>query len=221
MMDSNKAMKTLVQCDFDGTITEKDVSFLLLDAFSEEDWRPLLAQYQRGEISVNSFNSQAFAMVRKDKQTLLQFARDKAKMREGFRELVDYCRRQGFRFVVVSNGEDFYIEALLRDMGLDDIEIFAAKAEFDSSGVKTRYIGPDGNCLEDGFKEAYVRWFIAEGYSIVYVGNGSSDLSPARLASHVFATGDLLAQCEQKNLNCIPFVDLNDVIRGLERLPRK
>jgi len=219
MMDSNKAMKTLIQCDFDGTITEKDVSFLLLDAFSEGDWRPLLAQYQQGEISVNSFNSRAFAMVKAEEQTLIRFAWDKVKIRDGLHELVDYCRQKGFRFVVVSNGEDFYIEALLRYIGLENIEVFAAKAEFGSSGVKTRYIGPDGNRLEDGFKEAYVRSFIAEGYRVVYVGNGSSDLPPAQLSSHVFATDDLLAHCKKENLNCIPFVDLNDVIRGLERLP--
>ena len=36
--------KTLVQCDFDGTITEEDVSFMLLDAFADRDprrWRQL------------------------------------------------------------------------------------------------------------------------------------------------------------------------------------
>jgi len=30
-MHSNKSGETLIQCDFDGTITEEDVSFILLD----------------------------------------------------------------------------------------------------------------------------------------------------------------------------------------------
>ena len=45
-----------------------------------------------------------------------------------------------------------------------------------------------------------------------------SKLSPAKQARHVFATGELLTYCKDMNLNCMPFNDLNDVIRGLEFL---
>jgi len=38
-------MKTMVQCDFDGTITEEDVSFFLLDTFADGDWRQLWKDY--------------------------------------------------------------------------------------------------------------------------------------------------------------------------------
>ncbi len=37
-MNSKQPTKTLVQCDFDGTITEEDVSFAMLDAFADGDW---------------------------------------------------------------------------------------------------------------------------------------------------------------------------------------
>jgi len=45
-MHSNKSRKTLIQCDFDGTITEEDVSFILLDTFARGDWRRLLKEYK-------------------------------------------------------------------------------------------------------------------------------------------------------------------------------
>jgi len=57
-------VKTLIQCDFDGTITQEDVSFLILDAFASRDWRQLLTQYREGKISVGRFNMKAFAMVK-------------------------------------------------------------------------------------------------------------------------------------------------------------
>ena len=41
-MHSNEVKKTIVQCDFDGTITDKDVSFLLLNHFADGNWRQLL-----------------------------------------------------------------------------------------------------------------------------------------------------------------------------------
>jgi 2-hydroxy-3-keto-5-methylthiopentenyl-1-phosphate phosphatase len=220
-MHSTGAMKTIVQCDFDGTVTEKDMSFILLDAFADGNWRQILEDYRGGKISVGTFNTRAFAMVRADKQTLLDFlfAHGEVKVRPGFRELLTYCFERGFKFVVVSNGLIFYIEAILRDIGADNIEVFAAQNKFRPEGVEVRYIGPDGSRLEDSFKESYTRSFLRDGYRVVYVGNGASDFPPARQAHHVFAIDDLLASCEETNLNCTPFNDLNDVVRGLELLP--
>jgi len=211
-------VKTLFQCDFDGTLTQEDVSFLILDAFATGDWRQLLTQYREGKISVGYFNMKAFAMVKADKQTLLQFVKSRAKMRAGFHELLAYCHRKGFEFVIVSNGLDFYIETILRDIGMDNIQVFAAQTQFSPSGIDVRYIGPDGNQLEDNFKDAYVRLFLERGYRLIYAGNGISDLSPARQAHHIFATSELLTYCKEMNLNCTPFIDLNDIIRGLELL---
>ncbi len=212
-------MKTLVQCDFDGTITEEDMSFLLLDTFANEDWRRLLTEYREGKISVGYFNTEAFTMVKTDKQTLLKLVRSKVKIRAGFQELLGYCHEKGFRFVIVSNGLDFYIEAILRDIGIDDIEALSAQTHFGTKGIKVQYIGPGGNQIQDSFKEAYIRLFLRNGYRIVYVGNGISDTLPAKQAHHIFATGELLTYCKETNLDCTPFVDLNDVVRGLELLP--
>ena len=212
-------MKTLVQCDFDGTITEEDMSFLLLDSFANKSWRRLLTEYREGRMSVGYFNTEAFAMVKADRQTLLKFVRSKVKIRAGFHELLAYCRRKGFRFVIVSNGLVFYIEAILRDTGIDNIDVLAAQTHFSPKGIEAKYIGPEGNQIQDGFKEAYIRLFLRNGYCVVYVGNGISDASPAKQAHHIFATGELLDYCKQANLNCTPFADLNDVVRGLELLP--
>lgn len=217
-MCATEIIKTMVQCDFDGTITEQDVSFLLLDAFANEDWRRLLDDYRADRISVNYFNTSAFAMVKEDKQTLLEFMKGRVKVRDGFRELLDYCQRKGFHFVIVSNGLDFYIEKILGEMGINNIEVFAAQTRFTPESLKVQYIGPDGSQLDSGFKEAYVRLFQGKGYRVVYAGNGASDIPPAKLAHHIFATGELLDYYKKTNLNFTPFADLNDIVRGLEAL---
>ena len=212
-------MKTLVQCDFDGTITEEDMGFLLLDSFASEDWRRLLTEYREDKISVGYFNMKAFTMIRADRQTLLEFVKNEVGIRAGFRQLLAYCHKRGFRFVIVSNGLVFYIEAILRDIGIDNIDILAAQTNFGPEGIEAKYIGPEGNQIQDGFKEVYTRLFLSRDYRVVYIGNGISDTSPAKQAHHIFATGELLAYCKQTNLDCTPFVDLSDVVRGLELLP--
>jgi 2-hydroxy-3-keto-5-methylthiopentenyl-1-phosphate phosphatase len=216
-------VKTLVQCDFDGTITDKDVSFLLLDAFADGDWRKLLSRYQAGEMSVGAFNTQAFAMVKADKQTMLDliFASGKIKVRPGFPELVNYCSQNGLKFVIVSNGQDFYIKDILEKLGLTYVEFHSAQSHFRPEGLEVRYIGPDGSIVEDSFKETYTRLFLNQGYRIIYAGNGISDIYPAKLAHRVFATDELLDKCRSTRIDCIPFNDLNDIVRGLEDLKRE
>lgn len=218
---SATGVKTIVQCDFDNTIAERDVSFLLLDTFAEGDWRRYLKQYREGKIPVGVFNAKSFGLVKVDKPTMLDFVlkQNKARVRPGFAELLAYCAKRDFRFVIVSNGLRFYIEAILRAIGVNNIEIFAAEAEFKPEGVKVKYIGPDGRELIDAFKKSYTELFLSQGYRVVYIGDGASDCSPASLAHYIFGRDDLLAHCRKNNLQCTPFHDLHDVVRGLERLP--
>jgi len=211
-------MKTLVQCDFDGTITEEDISFFLLDTFAQGDWRRLLQEYKEHKISVGEFNTRAFTMVKADKATLLEALKGEVRVRAGLYELVDYCLRRGFRFVIVSNGLDFYIEAILQYLGLKNIKVHAAQARFNPGGMEVQYLGPDGKRLEDGFKEAYIESFLKLGYQVIYIGNGDSDIAPAKYAHHVFATGELLAYCRENNLKCKPFENFTDAVRELELL---
>ena len=211
-------MRILVQSDFDGTITEEDASFFLLDAFAQGDWRRLLREYKEHKISVGEFNTKAFAMVKADKHTLLKALQGNVKVRAGFHELVNYCLEEGFRFVIVSNGLDFYIRAVLKELGLADLEVHAAQAFFHPAGMKVRYVGPDGKRVNDGFKEGYMESFLRLGYKVVYIGNGDSDIAPAKYAHRVFATGDLLAYSRENNLNCKSFKDFREVVEDLEQL---
>jgi 2-hydroxy-3-keto-5-methylthiopentenyl-1-phosphate phosphatase len=211
-------MKTLVQCDFDGTITEEDASFFLLDAFAQGDWRRLLREYKEHRMSVGEFNTRAFAMVKADKHRLLEALQGNVKVRAGFHELVNHCLEKGLRFVIVSNGLEFYVRAVLKELGLGDLEVHAAQASFHPAGMKVRYVGPDGKMVNDGFKEAYVESFLRLGYRVVYIGNGDSDVAPAKYAHRVFATGDLLAYSKENDLNCKPFKDFREVVEDLEQM---
>ena len=220
-MSSSEATRTLVQCDFDGTITVDDVSFLLLDTFADGNWRELLKEYQNGKMSVGAFNTRAFAMIKADKDTLLDFVLNsgKVQIRPGFQELIDYCTANHLEFVIVSNGQDFYIDAILKDRGIQGVKFFAASSRFGPAGLEVHYIGPEGKIVQDSFKETYTRLFMSEGYSrVIYAGNGLSDIYPAKLAVHTFATGDLINECRKFNLSYSPFEDLNDVVSGLKRL---
>jgi 2-hydroxy-3-keto-5-methylthiopentenyl-1-phosphate phosphatase len=213
-------MKIAVQLDFDGTVTEEDVSFLLLDTYVGSIWREYLKEYTEGRIPVGTFNKKVFGMVkagRKD-MTDLVLNSDRVKIRPGFREYLEFCTQKSIKNVIVSNGLIFYIEAILKKIGLNNVEIFAARNSFGPRGMKVTYVGPDGTEMEVGFKEAYTDLLEKRGYDVVYVGNGASDIFSARRARHVFATDELLERCRRENVPCTPFTDFYDIIRGLETL---
>jgi 2-hydroxy-3-keto-5-methylthiopentenyl-1-phosphate phosphatase len=212
--------KTAVQIDFDGTVTEEDVSFMLLDVCLGDAWHEHHRDYEAGRISVGTFNRRVFSLVKEDRPTLtrLVLTSERVRIRPGFRELIEYCRKMSYRTVIVSNGLEFYIRAILENLGIAGVEVHAAENTFFPGGVAVRYLGPDGVELEAGFKEAYTDMLRKQGYEVVYIGDGNSDIHPARLARRVFATAQLLERCREDGLTCEPFKDFFDVIRGLEKL---
>ena len=213
-------MKTAVQLDFDGTVTMEDVSFLLLDTYVGSRWRKYLEEYTSGRIPVGTFNKKVFGMMKADRQTMtdLVLNSERVKIRPGLHELIEYCNRKDFKVVIVSNGLIFYIEAILKNLGINGLEIHAAENVFYPGGMKVRYIGPEGKELEVSFKEAYTEMLCKKGYDVIYIGNGTSDIYPSRRARCVFATADLLQRCREEKLKCFPFDDFYDVIKGLEAL---
>ena len=212
--------KTMVQCYFDGTVTEKDVSFLLLDHFGSPDWRKVHAEYLNGKITVGEFNARVFARVTADKQTLIDFltTSGKVQVKPGLKDIVRYCADNGVGFTIVSNGLRFYIETVLKSISLDNIEIFAAETTFTPEGMVVKYVGPDGSHNNNGFKEWHTRLYTQKGYRVIYLGNGISDLPAARRAHHTFATGDLKQLCRENNVGYTPFEDFHDVIKGFKLL---
>ena len=211
-------MPLLFQSDFDGTLTEEDVSFLILDEFAEGDWRAVLKDCQTGKITVGDFNSRAFAMVKKNKSFLTQFIKEKARLRPGLRELLEYCQESGIIFAIVSNGLDFYIRVLMEHCGLDGATVIAARTVFTHDGIDARYYSPHGQELFDAFKESYTRKYIQEGYNVIYAGNGPSDIPASRLAGYTFATGSLLDYYQAQGLTYCPFDDLRQIVRVLKEM---
>lgn len=212
--------KTAVQLDFDGTVTEEDISFLLLDKYANGDWRKYLTEYHAGKITVGAFNKKVFGMITDDEKTLTDFVLNspKSKPRRGLWDLTSYCYRKGIKVIIVSNGLRFYIEAILNKKGIKGIEVHAAESVFSPSGMKVRYIGPDGKEVDDGFKQAYTDMLLKEGYQVVYIGDGNSDIYSARKAKYVCATGNLLKRCQQEDLYWYSFEDFLDVERVVRRL---
>jgi 2-hydroxy-3-keto-5-methylthiopentenyl-1-phosphate phosphatase len=54
---------------------------------------------------------------------------------------------------------------------------------------------------------------------LTYIGDGGSDLGPAKRCHRVFAIRKLLERCRRDSVGCIPFETFHDIIASMEAGP--
>lgn len=72
-----------------------------------------------------------------------------------------------------------------------------------------------------GFKEAYFRSFKAHGHTVVYIGDGLSDIPAALEADYVIARSTLKGALGDRNQPCYSFDDFADVMSSVEDIRRR
>ena len=118
----------------------------------------------------------------------------------------------------MSSGLDFYIEVVLGELGISDIEMYCGKTEFNEKGIMVSYHDHNGNIIEHGFKMSYLNWLKRRDRSIIYIGDGLSDLEAARHANYVFATGHLAMLLKEEHVSWSSFDNFIDIINKLTLL---
>ncbi|HEU0074083.1 MAG TPA: 2,3-diketo-5-methylthio-1-phosphopentane phosphatase, partial [Dehalococcoidia bacterium] len=86
-------------------------------------------------------------------------------------------------------------------------------------GRLLRYTGPAGEDVSADWKVLWTKAFRERAESVVYAGDGGSDVAPAQLCDVVFARDRLLnLMPEAYAVTLRPFETLHDIARELEEL---
>ena len=210
----------MIQCDFDDTITDGNVSQIIREAFAPPGWNAMEDEYLEGKLSVEESNIAQFALITADRREIEEYVLGAVVVRFAFDEFVDYCRGEGIRLVVVSSGLDLYIRPVMVQLGLNDLEVHSGKAETSPDGMKVEYTDPSGLELTRGFKESYVRHFKGQGHSVIYLGDGLSDQVPAQEADFVIARSRLEQHMSSNGLPHYSFDTFSDVGKHVEEIRR-
>jgi len=208
----------IIQCDFDGTIIKNNLSILLREKYACGDWQKIDSDYLRGHLTVEQSNKLQFALIKEPKERLQAFVRQHIELRPGFVEFVRYCQDSAIQFAIVSSGLDFYIEPVLAEIGMPDLELHCGRTSFSSDGIDVSYYDPDGNIVNQGFKKKYLIWLKERGTNIIYLGDGLSDLEAACQADHVFATSHLLDLLDRHSIEHSAFSDFYDLLHQVRSL---
>jgi 2-hydroxy-3-keto-5-methylthiopentenyl-1-phosphate phosphatase len=211
-----RGVAAIICLDFDDTVVLDNTSRQLFERFAKPEWREREAAYKRGEISVEQFNAAALDLVDAGEDELRIFVEEVARPREGLLELTDWAHWHGWLAVVVSNGFQFYVDAVLDRLGLDRVARHAGRARF-LYRWRVTYLSPRGVEIEEGFKLSYAAAFRNAGDFVVYVGDGASDVEAARLAPVVFARDTLWERLKDEHQRIFPFETFHDVVAVLAR----
>ena len=161
-------MARVLCLDFDDTIVMENTARLVFERFAAPAWRDREADYRAGRLTVEQFNAAALLTVSATRDELRTFCADAVTLRPGFLEALDWALWNGWTPVVVSNGFDFYVDAVLDKAGVDRVARHAGRARFDYRWQVT-YLSPRGIELEAGYKLSYAAAFKGVGDFVAYV----------------------------------------------------
>ncbi len=210
-----KKNKFALLCDFDGTITKKDVGFHIYTYFGDERWEEINKSWRRGEISSKDCLIGEYSLMDASEDEVREYTL-KMEIDPGFIEIVNTCKKNSIPLAVVSDGFDFYIDIILKKYGLFDIEVFCNNLRFNGRKVELSFpyyeqgCGICGNC-----KKLHVENFRNKYGKVIYIGDGLSDKFAAQFSDIVFAKGELAEYLINKEIKFIRFQSLSEVNKWL------
>jgi 2,3-diketo-5-methylthio-1-phosphopentane phosphatase/HAD superfamily hydrolase (TIGR01509 family) len=212
-------MKHLILCDFDGTISVRDMSYELLCTFTRGDWEEIDRQYREGKIGSRKAYEQIAGMCEVNPEEMDDFIMKRSLIDPYFGEFYDYCLRKGIELKIVSDGFDIYIKRLLEHHGLPPIPTFANRLSF-KKGRKIHFEHPYHNpkCGLCGTCKRAILLEERPFYDrITYIGNGYSDRCAAQEADRIYAKELLFEICAREGTNCTYFDHFGDIMDDLSR----
>jgi len=212
-------MKRLILCDFDGTISLRDMGYVLLNRFSSGDWEAIDRDFCEGKIGSREAYSRIAEIIRGDQKGIRDFVQENSEIDPYFVSFYHYCGEKGIDVKIVSDGLDFYIKILLELHHLSEIPFYANRTRFHPGGrmqfsfpFASEECGLCGTC-----KKKLVQIHRDQYDSIVFVGNGLSDRCGAREADFVFAKGSLYQHCIREDITCHFFENFEEILSDLKK----
>lgn len=208
-----------VLTDFDDTAAVQNVAELLLHRFGHPSWTDVRQRFRDGELSLKDYQEITFRQMQADKAAMQAYVRENACFRAHFGDLYRFCQTNGIPLCIVSQGLDFYIQALLDGCGQSDLPVYSVRAEFDGNGRITGYgydfAYPDAP-QQGNSKALMVRRFQEQGYHVFYAGDGSSDFEAGEVADTVFAHRQMAEMCQDAGIPFTPFTDFGPVLAAVQ-----
>ena len=203
--------------DFDNTITDGDLLDSLIEAYSpNEAWREWERAWGQGEIPASECLRLQVENLRVSRETLFEHLSG-VRIDPAFAGIVAWARDKGAPLGIVSDSFAPLIEQVLRSNGIEDVPIFANELEFGAGGRLTPSFPFCDPAVRRSANAKARHLAPYRGRStIVFAGDGRSDLDAALCADVVFAKEALAEELGARGMPFQPFATLAPVLSFLE-----
>ena len=220
---TNNLNQYAVLCDFDGTISEKDVTDTLLNQFGNAKCALLEQQWQEGIIGSQECMRQQIANMQAS-QAELDGVLAQIRIDPAFSEFIGFAQSRNLNVHIVSDGLDYAIQSILKRYNLDFLPIFANRLLHNQQrSWKLDFPYANDHCLKaSGNCKCQHRRKLTGFQKIFYVGDGTSDFCVADKVDMVFAKDKLIDFCQQQRIAYYPiknFGDVTDILPELLKAP--
>ncbi len=205
-------------CDFDGTITRRDTTDLVLETLADPAWRALEEDWIAGRITAAACMRAQISLIggsSADLDALL----DTVRLAPGFVMFAAWCGDQGLPLSIVSDGVDHFIERILSRYGLAYLPVIANRLVGEAGAWSLEQPWRRDGCAAGSgvCKCAAVGVFAncPRPPETVFIGDGRSDFCVSGRADLLFAKGALADYATARVQPFIRFDTFDDVTRAL------
>lgn len=215
---SFEPQKPIILCDFDGTISLKDVTDILLTHFGKDGYEELEEQWVAGVIGSQECMSKQIALLDASLEELDEVL-SQVKIDPSFKAFVNKAHSENIAVHVVSDGLDYAIQSILKRNGLESLPVFANKLLHDNERnwrltfpyANANCVKASGNCKCNHLKQQRKHF-----NQVFYVGDGTSDFCVSNKVDLVLAKDKLIGYCEK---NAIDHIAINNFADAIAVLP--
>ncbi|WP_163102157.1 2-hydroxy-3-keto-5-methylthiopentenyl-1-phosphate phosphatase [Peribacillus alkalitolerans] len=213
-------MRPVIFCDFDGTITNSDNIVAIMKQFSNDSTAPIKDAVLNKDISIREGVGRMFAHLESGlREQIIEFVLEKAVIRTGFADFVDYTKQERIPFYVVSGGIDFFVKPMI-DGIVDPELLFCNSADFSRDHIEIlwphscdRHCSNDCGCC----KPSVIRKLAHEGDFKIVIGDSITDVEAAKMADLVLARDYLIDICDKEGIQYRPFENFDDCINIIKK----
>lgn len=205
-----------VLTDFDGTITIGGVLDLIYTKFAQPSCWELVERWIRGEITTPQEIQGCFSSMRATREEM-ESVLDTVQIDPSFPDFIQFCQGQGYTVAILSDGLRWYINYVLNRYEIEGLQIYANEITFlpDGYQITTPWYHPM-TPRRGVSKPNIIQKYKSEGYQVIFVGDGLSDIEAVSVADRIYARDELLDYCKQQDIPATSFSDMRDLITKWE-----
>lgn len=210
----------LVFCDFDGTVSRRDIGYNIFRHFSNGKNEELLPDWKSGKMTTRDCLAAEAAMVNASPEEIYSFL-ERFELNAGFTDFVELLNDLSIPLIILSDGLDFYIKYILEKNNLTDLPVLSNVGRLEDNTIKVEFPHDNHSCKRCGScKAERIAEFRATFDSptrAIFVGDGYSDACATREADIILAKKDLEEYCRASNIEYSSYDDFYDVVRILDQ----